>query len=493
MNQQPSRFMRKIEKYKITFPNNGDGLKGTNEDHYLLPPSIIAMMYRKGYVKKDYAFNRHQVWSEEDKNKWAAGTAGGYNITPFYLIDIESSLQAAIENNDDYNVTYFQRLIDEDYEFITCVGGNRGEATQELYEDGRITDDDNQHIHVIIKQNSTLEHAHSVYGYEAAGVQPNRQEIRNGKWGHAAKLVRDIANKWRNIVFVHFKKDAFNSIRMLDDRQVAGWVYFASVCIPQNKNVLTVIKEDNLDDMYEDGSIINDSAVKRASDFTVKWFETFAHIKETSIHRVNQLGKSHLFSVAALYYVLEKNKLEINDWKAAVKWYFDWINEGILSSEILYKKEKNLMMKELLAGSSFPNQVKFLLNYISKKAVNTMKKNGLVVELRSNFSKDDKQQWWNRMATEGPDGLKIVPIRQNGSTLEKGSYHDSLDEFKYVGIDEFMNDSNIEEDHVVPLKPHNKKMAGGRTDLYNLEYTTKGYNKWKYNYTPNYSAPLSEG
>lgn len=151
------------------------------------------------------------------------------------------------------------------------------------------------------------------------------------------------------------------------------------------------------------------------------------------------------------------------------------------------------MMKELLAGSSFPNQVKFLLNYISKKAVNTMKKNGLVVELRSNFSKDDKQQWWNRMATEGTAGLKIVPIRQNGSTLEKGSYHDSLDEFKYVGIDEFMNDSNIEEDHVVPLKPHNKKMAGGRTDLYNLEYTTKGYNQWKYNYTPNYSAPLSEG
>ena len=489
------RFILEIEKYKIVFPNNGVGLINENEVHYLVPPSVIAKMYRKGLVKKDYAFNRHKVWSEKDKQKWADGTAGGYNITPFYLIDIESSLKNAIENNDEYNISYFQRLTNDGFEFITCVGGNRGEATLELYDEGVITDEDNQHIHIIISENATLQHACLVYGYEASGVAPNRQEYRNGKWGAAARLVREIATKWRAKVFPHFLDGAFNTTRMLDDRQVAGWVYMVSVSLSSKnkKNIFTCVKEDLLDDMYEDDNSINEDAVNKVDDFVCKWFEVFNKLQNEGKLPAKKLTQGNLYSIAGLYYCLKEKKLDVINFDDLVLWYMSWVEQEKMSTNDLYKKgKKNLNFSELLAGTNYPDQVKFLRQYIDKNAISKLKKKSIIGSTRNLFTKKAIQEYWSFLSEKTEDGLDVIKIRQNGETKEGGVFDSSLEEYKNVTIQEFQNRQKIVADHVVPIRPCEKAIKGGETNIYNLEFTTKEYNDWKTNHTPLYDAPIPE-
>ena len=494
----------RFAQYRVTvpYPSNDDSSLNpeadftlTNTAHYMLPVSEVARLHRTSVVKKDRRFNRKNVWGEQNVEDWRVSLIRGNNITPFYLIHVESSYNRAVDSQDEHNIKYWGDLLADGYTYITAVGGNRLVATGELYEE-ELIDDTHFPIHVIVRYNATIEDAHAIYGAEASGVPPNDQEKRNGIWGEAAQLVREISDNWRKKVFCHFTPASFNTIRMIDDELVASCLHFFSVSIPRKMYTIAKVDSEVLDKMYADSTDLNLTEIKKGCRWVEDYFKSYYNLQtkgKIASTKKNLNTKGYLYGVLALYYVLrQKGDTQIRDMEALVSWYHTWISDKRRSEELVFKGQgRQLTFNNLLAGTNQAQQVKKLLSIIEKQALAQLRKLGIVVDKRKSFTSNQIQQAIEILAKPDSDGLMKVPVRINGQTEEKGFFRNDSEEFAYVTVTELDTESYV-YDHVVPRSPQSKNVVPGTTDIDNLEFVAKDFNDWKDDTTPLYSAPIEK-
>ena len=494
----------RFARFRVTipYPSNDDSSLNpeadfalTNTAHYMLPVSEVARLHRTSVVKKDRRFNRKHVWGEQNVEDWRLSLTRGNNITPFYLIHVESSYNRAVDSQDEHNAKYWGDLLADGYTYITAVGGNRLVATGELYEE-ELIDDTHYPVHVIVRYNATIEDAHAIYGAEASGVPPNAQEKRNGIWGETAQLVRQISDLWRKALFPYFTPASFNTTRMLDDELVASCLHFFSVGIPKNMYTIAKVDSEVLDKMYADPSDLNLSEIKKGCSWVEDYFKSYYNLQirgKIPSTKKNLNTKGYLYGVLALYYVVRRNgDVQIRDMDALVNWYHTWISDKRRSDEIVFKGQgRQLTFNNLLAGTNQAHQVKKLLSIVEKQALVQLRKLGIVVDKRKSFTSNQVQQAIEILAQPSSDGLMKVPVRINGETEEKGFFKNNTKEFAYVTVTELDTDAYA-YDHVVPRSPQNNKVVPGSTDIDNLEFVTKEFNEWKSDTTPLYSAPIKK-
>lgn len=71
----------------------------------------------------DESFMSRGRWDIINEQEWLVSTVAGMNMTPLILVDIKKCISHCIEGDDDW--VYFNELLEQGFEYITCDGWNR--------------------------------------------------------------------------------------------------------------------------------------------------------------------------------------------------------------------------------------------------------------------------------------------------------------------------------------------------------------------------------
>jgi len=412
-------------------------------------------------------FNRRKCWDSKDNQKWLESLGKGHIINPLIYVDIDSCILFCISIGKHKDVKYFQGYKDLGYVYLTLEGGNRHDATEEIYNEYPMYREKN--LNIVVVESIDRKEMHDLYLNLAGGKAPNDQEKRTGIYGKVSDVVRKTSE---DLVSMWDKVKGITKERMDDDLMVAmimNYVTNGSF----GKHPITGKKGvEVLDSLYETSeyntkrfNYVTDN-LKKFWDNVTKW-----EIITSKQYKVIIYLLSVLFSEFQNAYKISKKKKFINE-------FFDYFN-NIYKYDHDEKGETRIRFKNgdgsytyknllgnMLMNLSILDEVEFL---VRSELIPILENKGVIVPINTEeFTFSHRKEYIGKNKFE-KNGNLFVTIRTNNSelTLLPGE-----SEFKDVSITEAFS-NRCELDHIIP------KSKDGKTIIENAELTSKEYNRKK--------------
>ena len=95
----------------------------------------LAQLQASGKIYLDRSFQSRARWGTKEKQKYLTSCIEGFNLSPVTIAHIGALLIDVKENEGEEceDAIFFQKLLDQGYEFITVDGNNRDETLAQFF------------------------------------------------------------------------------------------------------------------------------------------------------------------------------------------------------------------------------------------------------------------------------------------------------------------------------------------------------------------------
>jgi len=434
-----------------------------------------------GGIKRYEKFNRKKVWKQKNIDDLNNSIYKKDLYNPMVLVPIKLSIELAIKRGDKADELFFKGAYqDGKYQWLTLIGGNRGEAinkTLESNDDIHNEEYRKQLVPLIITKPLSREDIHRKFQADLGGVVPNRQEGRNSIWNGddcESEWVRKQSSGNSKMIL---SKNGLgrDTERMLDDEFVASLGLFVRHGVFGNYNGKNY--DDLLDDIYKENTT---KAERKLIKQILKYLEQLWKKMPDKLSKENKQKKYWDALICMKGIMQEQNLTWFNSRKSPKQFitdFYSWWFDKLSDDETLYKPSKdNVTFKSMTGGFKRETHIGFLKNMLDVEFISEMLKKQILKVDRSEDLATPKQR--NELISERKVNNDVW-VRQNGS-VEGVMFDKNLPEFIQVPLSEITNASSYPTDHINP------KDLGGINEVSNMEITTQAYNSWKRKRLPDY-------
>ena len=464
----------------MNLPKRIEKPKGIQFQGFITIADFETYFLKKG-IKRYPKFNRKKVWNDKDVHSLKESIFDNDFKNPIVLVPIEESINKAIAQGNEGDEEFFKGAYENGKnEFLTLIGGNRGEAIEkiiELNDEKHNKEFRKQQIPIMITEPLTRHEIHRKFQKDLGGVQPNRQEQRNSIWvgeDCESDWVRKLSNDYNE--FITAKNCLrMDTKRMKDDEFVANLLLYSTYQVFGNHNGKG--RDDNIDYLYEGNTTQETrSSTKKKLEFLKK------------IYNSHELPKRNYNFyqglIVASQYIQNENLTwyDKNSPKELFNKYDLWWDKKCQSSEVyLVGKGKRKMFFEqlILNFTATTGSLVELKKLVNKFVEEMVKEKVLKPDMSDSLATPEEHM---KLLQERLVGDKVW-VRQNGKVGGKWFKPQSqMPEFILLDYSEVKNNrTDYPVDHIQP------KDEDGEHELNNMEITTESYNNWKRKKLPNYS------
>jgi len=471
-------------------------LKGTLEFlskrygiHKINPPGVMFngyvyvddfyIYFWDNKIKRYRKFNRKKVWGIDDVNSLEESVFDGDLYNPIVLVPIYECIQMAIDEGRKDDEEFFKGAYENgEYQWLTLIGGNRGEALQIIRE--RNDDIHNKvfgqkMVNLTITGPMSRHEIHRKFQKDMCGCPPNRQEGRNSIWnGHncESEWVFYTSKNYSDLILSNngLKR---NDNRMLDDEFVATLCLFTRHrCFGSSGIEGVSSTDDAIDAIYKENS---------TSSERKKTIEMLDYLKQVWEHMPDERQEKRYWQcLITMGGVIQDDKLTwVNSRKSPKTFQEEWNSyyfDLIQDQDTTYKPANDIITFSTMVGGFLRDTHIKEIRIVLNKFIDKMIKMGVLKVDRSEDLATTKQR--NQVIKERKEG-KFVWIRQNG-LVEGVMFDENLPEFVKIPFDDIKDKVSYPTDHIQP------KDVDGEHEVENMEITTQAYNSWKRKRIPNY-------
>lgn len=328
--------------------------------------SRLAYLQKHKKIYLDDAFQSQERWNLKDKQDYMTSVLEGRAVTSIILARLKSIVDALElaygENHED--TVFFQKLMDEGYEYVTIDGNNRDRCISDFFdsefalaeieydigEDNlptfkadmsnkyynslpadmkKIVDDTK--INTLLVKESDRKGLADLFIAVNKGMNLNAQERRNaimcvfGDW--VRKLVETLKPGFEKI----YTEKALNR-RHADEMVVTSSVLIA-------KGIDGVSGADR-DEAYSDNSassvVFKKAVVPVLTDILENMIEPYG----AGAINIDEFQSGNFIDLVMLVNHMRENKIYIEDFKAFYNWFSLKQNERIANPDVLYQGQK---------------------------------------------------------------------------------------------------------------------------------------------------------
>lgn len=425
-------------------------------EKYFKEPDILEFVseyFNKTYV--DPAYQRREVWLENNKYKFIKSVYSGLIANPIILINVSMCLDYAEAVGNKEDIEYFQKVKNSGAKFISVDGNNRSQTINSYLHSDLEKDIDKdsdrevfkkKKIYLVIFGDMPKEQIHDLAITTNMGNPWNEQENRNAMNTEIASFIRNITLKLTPTT----NKVKIGNINRMKDSELLTKMLTHEI---HGKIKLT---QKLLNKVYKTKDIDTSKFEKNLT--------TISKIME--YHTTNvKLHNSEFFNLYMLISFLNKNNMSINNVEEFYNDFYTKQNLRRLDTKTTYTSENGKIVTWSGLNGNLGLDYDIKLNTMLKDM--DLDKHITTKDKQRSFSIGQKIKIW-----ESTNGM--VRINNNDKTIDGKIYDkDNKNDFIKVSLMEVLNGEKWVVDHI---HPHTK---GGQTTIENGEITSREYNLWK--------------